>query len=149
MPRPVLVLNGPNLNLLGVRQPDIYGRETLADVDALCRRAGRELGLAVACRQSNSEGALIDWIQQARGEREGIVINAGGYSHTSVAIMDALLAFDGPAVEVHMSNVLAREPFRRRSWVSLAARGAICGFGSAGYRLALKALAGVLAEAPA
>lgn len=149
MPRPVLVLNGPNLNLLGVRQPDIYGRETLADVDALCRRAGRELGLAVACRQSNSEGELIDWIQQARGEREGIVINAGGYSHTSVAIMDALLAFDGPAVEVHMSNVLAREPFRRRSWVSLAARGAICGFGSAGYRLALKALAGVLAEAPA
>lgn len=149
MPRPVLVLNGPNLNLLGVRQPDIYGRETLADVDALCRRAGRELGLAVACRQSNSEGELIDWIQQARGEREGIVINAGGYSHTSVAIMDALLAFDGPAVEVHMSNVLAREPFRRRSWVSLAARGAICGFGSAGYRLALKALAGVLAGAPA
>ena len=149
MTRPVLVLNGPNLNMLGVRQPGIYGRETLADVDALCRRAGRELGLAVACRQSNSEGALIDWIQGARGAREGIVINAGGYSHTSVAIMDALLAFDGPAVEVHMSNVLAREPFRRRSWVSLAARGAICGFGSAGYRLALKALAGILAEAPA
>lgn len=149
MTRPVLVLNGPNLNMLGVRQPGIYGRETLADVDALCRRAGRELGLAVACRQSNSEGELIDWIQGARGEREGIVINAGGYSHTSVAIMDALLAFDGPAVEVHMSNVLAREPFRRRSWVSLAARGAICGFGSAGYRLALKALAGMLAEAPA
>lgn len=149
MTRPVLVLNGPNLNMLGVRQPGIYGRETLADVDALCRNAGRELGLAVACRQSNSEGALIDWIQGARGEREGIVINAGGYSHTSVAIMDALLAFDGPAVEVHMSNVLAREPFRRRSWVSLAARGAICGFGSAGYRLALKALAGILAEAPA
>ncbi len=149
MTRPVLVLNGPNLNMLGVRQPGIYGRETLADVDALCRSAGRELGLAVACRQSNSEGALIDWIQGARGEREGIVINAGGYSHTSVAIMDALLAFDGPAVEVHMSNVLAREPFRRRSWVSLAARGAICGFGSAGYRLALKALAGMLAEAPA
>lgn len=149
MTRPVLVLNGPNLNMLGVRQPGIYGRETLADVDALCRSAGRELGLAVACRQSNSEGALIDWIQGARGEREGIVINAGGYSHTSVAIMDALLAFDGPAVEVHMSNVLAREPFRRRSWVSLAARGAICGFGSAGYRLALKALAGILAEAPA
>lgn len=149
MTRPVLVLNGPNLNMLGVRQPGIYGRETLADVDALCRGAGRELGLAVACRQSNSEGALIDWIQEARGEREGIVINAGGYSHTSVAIMDALLAFDGPAVEVHMSNVLAREPFRRRSWVSLAARGAICGFGSAGYRLALKALAGMLAEAPA
>ena len=149
MTRPVLVLNGPNLNMLGVRQPGIYGRETLADVDALCRSAGRELGLAVACRQSNSEGELIDWIQEARGEREGIVINAGGYSHTSVAIMDALLAFDGPAVEVHMSNVLAREPFRRRSWVSLAARGAICGFGSAGYRLALKALAGMLAEAPA
>ena len=149
MTRPVLVLNGPNLNMLGVRQPGIYGRETLADVDALCRSAGRELGLAVACRQSNAEGALIDWIQGARGEREGIVINAGGYSHTSVAIMDALLAFDGPAVEVHMSNVLAREPFRRRSWVSLAARGAICGFGSAGYRLALKALAGMLAEAPA
>lgn len=137
----VLAINGPNLNLLGVRQPEIYGRETLADVDALCRRAGERLGLDVECRQSNAEGELIDWIQGARGAADGIAINPGGYSHTSVAIMDALLAFEGPAVEVHMSNVLAREPFRRRSYVSLAVRGTVCGFGSLGYRLALAALA--------
>lgn len=137
----VLAINGPNLNLLGARQPEIYGRETLADVDALCRRAGERLGLDVECRQSNAEGELIDWIQGARGEADGIAINPGGYSHTSVAIMDALLAFEGPAVEVHMSNVLARELFRRRSYVSLAVRGTVCGFGSFGYRLALAALA--------
>ena len=153
MNRSVLVLNGPNLNLLGARQPDIYGRETLADVDALCRREGERLGLAVECRQSNAEGELIDWIHSARvaggarGAVGGIAINPGGYSHTSVAIMDALLAFEGPAVEVHMSNVLAREPFRRHSYVSLAVTGTVCGFGGAGYRLALTALAHMLDEA--
>ena len=144
MTRDVLVLNGPNLNLLGARQPHIYGRETLADIEALCRRAGESLGLAVECRQSNCVGELIGWIQRARGARDGLLINAGGYSHTSIAIMDALLAFDGPVVEVHMSNIQAREEFRRRSLVSPAADGVICGFGGAGYRLGLDALAGLL-----
>ena len=144
MTRDVLVINGPNLNLLGTRQPEIYGRETLADIDALCRRAGEALGLRVECRQSNAEGELVGWIQQARGARNGLAINAGGYSHTSVAIMDALLAFDGPVVEVHMSNIHAREDFRRHSYVSLAADGVICGLGGTGYRLALDALAAML-----
>ena len=144
MTRDVLVLNGPNLNLLGARQPHIYGRETLADIEALCRRAGESLGLAVECRQSNGEGELIGWIQRARGARDGLLINAGGYSHTSIAIMDALLAFEGPVVEVHMSNIQAREEFRRHSRVSPAADGVICGFGAAGYRLGLDALAGLL-----
>ena len=144
MNRDVLVINGPNLNLLGARQPHIYGRETLADIEALCRRAGESLGLAVECRQSNSEGELIGWIQRARGAQDGLLINAGGYSHTSIAIMDALLAFEGPVVEVHMSNIQAREEFRRHSRVSLAADGVICGFGGAGYRLGLDALAGLL-----
>ena len=147
MTRDVLVLNGPNLNLLGVRQPEHYGRETLADVDEVCRRAGAALGLRVECRQSNAEGELVSWIQQARGARGGLMINAGGYSHTSVAILDALLAFDGPVIEVHMSNILARESFRRRSYISLAASGTICGLGSAGYRLGLDALAGLLDKA--
>ena len=145
MTRSVLVLNGPNLNMLGLRQPEIYGRETLADVEALCRGAGRALGLAVECRQSNSEGELVTWIQQARGAFDAIVLNAGGYSHTSVAILDALLAFDAPVAEVHMSNIHARDEFRRRSYVTLGARGAICGFGAAGYRMALDALAALLA----
>ena len=145
MTRSVLVLNGPNLNMLGLRQPEIYGRETLADVEALCQGAGRALGLAVECRQSNSEGELVTWIQQARGAFDAIVLNAGGYSHTSVAILDALLAFDAPVAEVHMSNIHARDEFRRHSYVALGARGAICGFGAAGYRMALDALAALLA----
>lgn len=145
MTRSILVLNGPNLNMLGLRQPEIYGRETLTDVEAVCANAGRAHSLAVECRQSNSEGELVVWIQQARGAFDAIAINAGGYSHTSVAILDALLAFGGPVVEVHMSNIHARETFRHRSYVALAARGAICGFGAAGYRMALDALAALLA----
>ncbi len=146
MERSVLVLNGPNLNLLGTRQPEIYGRETLADVESLCRHAAAAAGLQVECRQTNSEGTLIDWIQQARQSFDGIIINAGGYSHTSIAIMDALLAFDGPVIEVHMSNIHTRDPFRRHSYMSLAARSVICGLGSAGYRLAIAGLAEMLDE---
>lgn len=141
MTRGVLVLNGPNLNMLGIRQPEFYGRETLADVDALCRDVATRLGFEVECRQSNLEGELIGWVQEARGAFDGIVINAGGYSHTSVALLDSLLVFEGPVVEVHMSNILARDAFRHRSYVSLAAVGTICGFGGVGYRLGLEALA--------
>ncbi|HEX9645966.1 MAG TPA: type II 3-dehydroquinate dehydratase [Alphaproteobacteria bacterium] len=147
MARTVLVLNGPNLNMLGTRQPDIYGAETLADVEALCHQAARALDMTVSFRQTNLEGELVTWIQEARGDFDGLLINAGGYTHTSIAIMDALLASEVPAVEVHMSNIHAREPFRRRSYVALAARGSICGFGADGYRLGLQALHGMLAEA--
>jgi len=147
MARTVLVLNGPNLNMLGTRQPDIYGAETLADVEALCHQTARALDMTVSFRQTNLEGELVTWIQEARGDFDGLLINAGGYTHTSIAIMDALLASEVPAVEVHMSNIHAREPFRRRSYVALAARGSICGFGADGYRLGLQALHGMLAEA--
>ena len=141
MPKPVYILNGPNLNLLGQRQPEVYGRETLADVEAACGRLAGELGLEVRFRQSNHEGALIDWIHEARGEASGIVINPGAFTHTSVAILDALNAFDGPVLEVHISNVHKRESFRHHSYVSLRAEGVIAGFGTEGYLLALRRMA--------
>ncbi len=147
-PLTIVILNGPNLNLLGSRQPDIYGRETLADVEAACRRHAQTLGLGIEFRQSNHEGQLVDWIQQARGRAAGIIINPGAYTHTSIAILDALLAVELPAIEVHLSNIHQREPFRRHSYVSQAARGVICGFGSHGYILALDAMTR-LAVAPA
>eukprot|EP01037_Dinobryon_pediforme_P026908 gene26908-29596_t len=128
MSRLVYVLNGPNLNLLGKRQPEIYGRETLADVEAECRRVGAELGLEIAFHQSNREYELIDWIHAARETAAGIVINPAAFTHTSVAILDALKAFDGPIIEVHISNVHAREPFRHHSYVSAVASGVIAGF---------------------
>ena len=137
----VLILNGPNLNLLGTRQPEIYGRETLADIEAACRRHAHALGLSVDFRQSNHEGQLVDWIQEARTRCGGVVVNAGAYTHTSVAILDALLACGLPVVEVHLSNIHQREPFRQQSYVSKAARGMICGFGGHGYLLALDAIA--------
>lgn len=137
----ILIVNGPNLNLLGTRQPEVYGRETLADVEAAARTHGASLGLDVDFRQSNHEGDLVDWIQQARQRCAGIVINAGAYTHTSVAILDALLAVQVPAVEVHLSHIHQREEFRHHSFVSRAAKGMICGFGSHGYILALDALA--------
>lgn len=140
----VLVINGPNLNLLGEREPAVYGRTTLAEIEKAARRHGKELGLAVECRQSNHEGEIVTWIQEARLGHAAVVINAGAYSHTSVAILDALQACGKPVIEVHLSNIFRREPFRHHSHVSAAARGVICGFGATGYRLALVALSELL-----
>jgi len=142
----ILVLNGTNLNMLGVRQPEIYGRETLGDIEAACRERGAELGLEVDFRQSNHEGELVGWIQEARGTADGIVINAGALSHTSIAILDALLAAELPVMEVHLSNIYKRDAFRHHSYVSKAARGVICGLGSLGYLFALDALKRQLAQ---
>jgi 3-dehydroquinate dehydratase-2 len=142
----ILVLNGTNLNMLGVRQPEIYGRETLGDIEAACRERGAELGLEVDFRQSNHEGELVGWIQEARGTADGIVINAGALSHTSIAILDALLAAELPVMEVHLSNIYKRDAFRHHSYVSKAARGVICGLGSLGYLFALDALKRHLAQ---
>jgi len=148
MPKTVYVLNGPNLNLLGLREPDIYGHSTLADIEKLCRAAAAKHGLEVEFRQSNHEGALIDWIQQARTENAvGLVINPAGYGHTSVAILDALATLEAPIIEVHISNIHAREPFRRRTYVSQVARGVLCGFGISGYALAIDGLAALIAAA--
>ncbi len=145
MSNAIYVLNGPNLNLLGTREPEVYGRATLADVEKLCRAAAGRHGLAVEFRQSNHEGTLIDWIQEARGnDAAALIINPAGYSHTSVAILDALLAMTAPVVEVHISNIHAREPFRRRSYVSQAARAVICGFGIDGYALAIDGAAALI-----
>ncbi|BBP57187.1 type II 3-dehydroquinate dehydratase [Pseudomonas sp. St316] len=138
MPPIVLVLNGPNLNLLGTREPATYGHETLADISALCGRTAEEFGLAVEFRQTNQEGELLDWIHGARGRCAGIVINPAAWTHTSVAIRDALVASEVPVIEVHLSNVHARETFRHHSFVSSVAIGVMCGFGSHGYRLALE-----------
>ena len=138
----IYVLNGPNLNLLGTREPETYGHATLADVEKLCAEAAAKYGLKADCRQSNREGELIDFIHEAHAKKAaGIVINAGAYSHTSIALHDALVAVKVPAVEVHISNIHAREPFRRRTYVSQVARAVICGFGIAGYALAIDGLA--------
>jgi 3-dehydroquinate dehydratase-2 len=145
MAKTVYVLNGPNLNLLGTREPEIYCRATLADVEKLCRATADHLGLTVEFRQSNHEGEIVDWIQEARAKHAaGLLINPAGYSHSSVAILDALLAFAAPVVEVHISNIHAREPFRRHSYISKAARAVICGFGVNGYALALTGLAAMI-----
>ena len=141
MTQTVYVLNGPNLNLLGKRQPEIYGRETLADVEAACRKAGAGLGLEIRFHQSNREYEIIDWIYEARETAAGIVINPAAFTHTSVAILDALKAFEGPILEVHISNVHQREHFRHHSYVSLAADGVIAGLGTQGYTLALQRIA--------
>jgi 3-dehydroquinate dehydratase-2 len=140
----ILVINGPNLNLLGVREPATYGRETLADIEEACLEAAAALGLEVEFRQSNHEGQLVDWIQEARESADGIVINAGAYTHTSIAILDALRAADLPIIEVHLSNIHRREPYRRVSYVSEVARGVILGLGGQGYVLALEAMARLL-----
>jgi len=142
--KPIHVLNGPNLNLLGLRQPEIYGRETLGDVEAALGRLAAELGVTAICRQSNHEGQLVDWIHEARGAAAGIVINPGAYSHTSVAILDALHAFEGPVLEVHISNIHKREAFRHHSHVSARAEGVIAGFGTEGYLLALRRMASLM-----
>ncbi len=143
--KPIYVLNGPNLNLLGVREPAVYGRDTLADVRRKAEARAATLGLAVDFRQSNSEGELVDWIQEAREKADGIVLNAGAYSHTSIAILDALQAAEKPVIEVHLSNIFRRDSYRQHSYVSLAAAGVICGLGSKGYELALEAMADILA----
>ena len=140
----VFVINGPNLNLLGEREPEIYGRETLADIEAACHARGKKLGLGVVFHQSNHEGALIDWVHEARKAAAGLAINAGGLTHTSVALHDALNAFAGPIIEVHLSNIHRRENFRHHSYVASAATGSICGLGSHGYLLALDALAKII-----
>ena len=142
MAKTVYVLNGPNLNLLGSREPEIYGRATLADVEKLCRATAKQHSLAVEFRQSNHEGEIIDWIQEARAKKAaGLVINPAGYGHTSVAILDALAALEVPVIEVHISNIHARESFRRRTYVSQVARAVLCGFGIHGYALAIDGLA--------
>ncbi len=145
MANTIYVLNGPNLNLLGTRQPETYGHATLAEVEQLCRNAGKRFELAVEFRQSNHEGAIVDWIQEAaRNKALGIVINPAGYTTTSVAILDAILAVKIPVIEVHISNIHARESFRQHSYVSRAARAVICGFGIEGYALAIIGLAAMV-----
>lgn len=140
----ILILNGPNLNLLGRREPEIYGRVTLDDVAAACAKLAEHLGLTVEPRQSNHEGQLVDWIQDARETSQGIVINPGAYTHTSVAILDALTAYEGLVIEVHISNIHRRESFRHHSYVSRRADGVIAGCGTEGYLLALRRLATLL-----
>ena len=142
----ILILNGPNLNLLGTRQPEVYGRTTLADIEALCRAHATSRGADVACLQSNCEGALIDAVHAAKGVHDGIVLNAGAYTHTSIALMDAISSIDLPVVELHLSNVHAREEFRHVSYIARVAVGVICGFGAAGYPLAMDALMAHLAQ---
>ena len=146
MSRLVFVLNGPNLNLLGKRQPQIYGRETLADVEADCRAIAGELGLEIRFHQSNAEHQIIDWIHEAREIAGGIAINPAAFTHTSVAILDALNACDCPVIEIHISNVHKRDAFRHHSYVSLRADGVIAGFGTQGYGLALRRLARLIDE---
>ncbi|MGR3712414.1 MAG: type II 3-dehydroquinate dehydratase [Shimia sp.] len=144
MTRKIYILNGPNLNLLGKREPEIYGHDTLADVEAACAAVGREANLDVTLLQSNHEGALIDWIHEARENAAGIIINPAAFTHTSVAILDALKTFDGPVLEVHISNVHQRESFRHHSYVSLRADGVIAGFGVEGYALAMRRMSSLL-----
>lgn len=140
----IYVLNGPNLNRLGTREPSTYGTATLADIERLCRDVGEDLDLDIEFRQTNHEGVLVDWIQEAGDIAQGLVINPAAYTHTSVALHDAIRAVQIPTVEVHLSNVHAREAFRHRSYVSPVALGVICGFGPTGYRLALEALSTVI-----
>ena len=149
MPKPIYVLNGPNLNLLGVREPHIYGSTTLKEVEAMCAARAATVGYGVEFRQSNHEGVLIDWLQEARTEASAVVINPGGLTHTSVALHDAIKAADVPVIECHLSNPAAREEFRRHSYVSLAAKGVVSGLGAHGYELAVEAAARLATPAKA
>ena len=141
MAKLIYVLNGPNLNMLGVREPAVYGKDSLDDVRRRTQARAEKMGLAIDFRQSNHEGELITWIQDARGKAAGIIINAGGYTHTSVAILDALQAAELPAIEVHLSNIFRRDAFRHHSYISLSVKGVICGLGARGYELAIEAIA--------
>ena len=147
MPKPIYVLNGPNLNLLGVREPHIYGKTTLDDVRGLCEVRAAALGHAIDFRQTNSEGTLVDWIQQARTDAAAVVINPAGYRHTSVAVLDALKALTIPIVECHLSHLATREDFRRKTYVSLATTGLVSGFGAKSYELAIEAAADLISRA--
>ncbi|MGC6527803.1 MAG: type II 3-dehydroquinate dehydratase [Paracoccaceae bacterium] len=141
MSKLIYILNGPNLNLLGKREPEIYGNTTLEDVEKACVAKAAELGCQAQCFQSNFEGQLVDWIHEARENAAAIVINPGAYSHTSIALLDGLTAFEGPVIEVHISNIHQRESFRHHSYVSLRANGVIVGLGAQGYDLAIQAAA--------
>lgn len=145
----IYILNGPNLNLLGSREPEVYGKQTLADVEKMCRSAAKKYGFEIVFRQSNIEGELVNWLQEARTTAAGVILNAGAYTHTSIAIHDTLRATTMPVIEVHLSNPFAREQFRHHSYISGVAKGLICGFGSQSYVLAIDALASVLAGATA
>lgn len=136
----ILLINGPNLNLLGQRQPEVYGRTTLEEIEAKCRARAADLGFSLSFEQSNHEGALVDLIHQSRGIQNGIILNAGAYTHTSVALMDAITSVELPVIELHLSNIHAREDFRHRSYIAKVAVGVICGFGPQGYLLALDAM---------
>lgn len=136
----VLILNGPNLNLLGTRQPEVYGRTTLADIEAACVAHAERIGFDLAFEQSNHEGVLVDAIHDARGTHDGIILNAGAYTHTSIALMDAIASAELPAIELHLSNVHAREDFRHKSYIAKVSIGIICGFGATGYMLAMDAM---------
>ena len=144
--RTIFILNGPNLNLLGVREPSVYGHDTLADIEERCLARASALDLQIDFRQSNHEGQLVDWIQEARESADGIILNAGALTHTSVALLDALTAAGLPVIEVHLSNIFRRESFRHRSFVSLTADGVICGLGPQGYELALDAVASLIED---
>ncbi len=144
MPARILIVNGPNLNMLGSREPEIYGKETLADIEAKCKEHAAQLGLEMDFMQSNVEGELVTAIQRAAKDHQGLLINAGAYTHTSIAIMDALLLLKIPVIEVHLSNIFKREAFRHESFISKAAKGVICGFGSGSYILALDGVAALI-----
>jgi 3-dehydroquinate dehydratase II len=143
----ILILNGPNLNMLGMREPEIYGAQTLDDIHALCKSAGKSHNLGVTFRQSNHEGVLVDWIQQAVHKYDGLIINAGAYTHTSVAIHDALRLLSAPIIEVHLSDPKTREPFRHHSYIEPLARAVFAGHGAEGYKMAVEALSGILKNA--
>ena len=149
MAKPIHVLNGPNLNLLGTREPDIYGRETLSDIEAACAEAARELGHEIVFKQTNHEGVLVDWIQAAREEAGAVLLNPAAYGPTSVALHDALKALDVPVIEVHLSQPAARESFRHRSYVTAVADGAISGFGALGYVLGIRAASELMSRGQA
>ncbi|MCY3984787.1 MAG: type II 3-dehydroquinate dehydratase [Roseovarius sp.] len=136
----ILILNGANLNMLGTRQPEIYGSATLDDIKSLCIAKAEEMGIGISFQQSNSEGALIDEVHMAKNHQNGIIVNAGAYTHTSIALMDALISVDLPVIELHLSNIHAREEFRHKSYIANAAIGIICGFGAYGYELAIDAM---------
>lgn len=149
MTTPIFILNGPNLNLLGEREPDIYGHDRLSDIEARCKALADEVGHGLRFEQSNHEGQLVDWIHEARGASCGLIINAGAFTHSSVALLDAILAYDKPVIELHISNIYRREAFRHQSYLSQGATAVMCGFGVSGYELAIRGLIQLVQEVQA